>query len=682
MKKYNGNLMLVFVTSLIGSPQTFAETQLPEIQVSDTGEKPKSSITLQASGLPTAVTVIGRDEIERTNVGRDYTDLLRRVPGVNAYSFGQGDIGSPIKMRGFVGTSSHGGDVAVYIDGVPQNFPSANQGGPGMSDLSWLSPDMVERIEVIKGPFSALYGDQNRAGAINIVTRDAGDSSIAASLGSYSSTRVSGVYSGTSGPVRTFAVADVYGTKGYRDNSGEVRGSVFAKGAMVVDDALWALRGSYYKADWNAPGYINYANLLNGTIKPTDRDTTAPPLWGNAERFGLVLTRTPAKGEDGLHGTAYVEHFDKTRANPVTGNANALNVQNDNRWIYGGRALVNRSFSDRGAITFGGEIRGDRGTGINQRWDTAGGPGSNYNNNWNLDLITYGLFVQGQYRLLDSLKLVGGLRVDTFDYKIDNLKLPAASVNYYKSVTTPRAGIVWTPIKAIDIFANVGEGFRSPAERELSPPLALGPLGAAGGTSYPGLEPPKLKAHDFGFNALIGSQWKISAAKYHTLNKNEIRETVPGNGIYAGIGDTTRDGWETDLRFFATDTLSFYGSLGKVNAKVNIPTTAGQDLISGLPADTYGLGFEHSRPMAGGTLFVNGDASYLSGAPYYSGTNPVPLFSRPYTRYDLRVSYEQGKVRYTAYGTFQPRDFESEQAGATVDTRPRADLGIAIAYKF
>lgn len=674
--------LLASALVLLAPAIALADAQLQEIQVSGSGEKPKAALTMDATGLPAAVTVIGREEIERTNVGRDYTDLLRRVPGVNAYSFGQGDIGSPIKMRGFVGTSSHGGDVAVYIDGVPQNFPSANQGGPGMSDLSWLTPDMIERIEVIKGPFSALYGDQNRAGAINIVTRNSGDSSVGAALGSYETRRGTVVHSAEHDKLRSFVVADLYGTGGYRDNSGVVRGNLFAKASMEVDEAIWALRGSYYKSDWNGPGYISYANLMNGTVKPSDRDPNAPPLWGNAERFGAVATRTPAKGEEGLHLTAYAEHYDKSRANPVSGNTLAFNVQNDNRWVIGGRALWNMKLSPRASVAVGAELRNDRGTGINQRWDAATSPGTTYSNNWGLKLLTYGVFAQGQYLLRDDLKLIGGLRADAFDYDIDNRKLPAASMHYYKTVTTPRVGMVWSPIKALDLFANVGQGFRSPAERELSPSPGTGALGAAGGTINTDMKPPKVKAYDFGANATLGRHWKLGVARYHTLNQNEIRETASGSGIFQAVGDTTRDGWEVEATWFATDATSFYGSAGRVKGRINNPLTAGQDLISGLPENTYRLGVEHTTAMAGGKVMVNGDAFYISGAPYYSGTNTTPLFSRPYTRYDLRVSYEEGKLKYTAYGTFQPRDYASEQAGATVDTRPRNDLGIAINYKY
>lgn len=672
---------LPLALAALGAPAA-AETQLSEIRISERADKPKGSVTLEAAALPAAVTTIGRAEIERTNVGGDYTDLLRRVPGINAYSFGQGDIGSPVKMRGFTGTGAHGGDVAIYVDGVPQNFPSASQGGPGMSDLSWLTVDMIERIEVVKGPFSALYGDQNRAGAINIVTRSGGDSSVGASLGSYGEKRANLVHAGAQGELRTFVTAEIYDTDGYRDNSSATRGNLFAKTSLRTGDAVWALRGHYYKSDWDAPGYLSYASLLNGTVKPRDRDPNGPPLWGEAERFGLVLTRVPAQGEDGLHATAYAEHYDKSRANPVGGNPNALNVQNDHRWLAGGRALYNLSFSPRAALVVGGELRSDQGTGINRRWDTAAGPGNNYTSNWDLDLVAYGLFAQGQYSPLESLKLIGGLRVDAFDYHIDNRKRPAASLDYDKSVATPRLGVVWSPARTLDFFANVGEGFRAPAERELSPGGAPGPLGAAGGAAFPELKPPKVKSRDVGFNAVLGQHWKLSAARYHTLNQNEIRETAPGSGVYAGIGDTTRDGWEIDATFFATNALSFYGSVGKVKGRVENPPNPGQKLISGQPEDTHRLGFEYTGALAGWDVFVNGDAFHISGAPYYTGANPLPRFSRAYTRYDLRVSFERGRTRYTVYGTFQPREYASEQAGATVDPRPRTDLGVAVLYKF
>ncbi len=79
-------------------------------------------------------------------------------------------------MRGFATQGTHGADTAVYVDGVPQNIPSIQSiASHGAVFLEWLPPELIGGIDVIKGPVSALYGDQNRAGAVDIRTRDGGD---------------------------------------------------------------------------------------------------------------------------------------------------------------------------------------------------------------------------------------------------------------------------------------------------------------------------------------------------------------------------------------------------------------------------------------------------------------------------------------------------------------------------
>jgi outer membrane receptor for ferrienterochelin and colicin len=217
-----------------------AERILDTVTVSASGLKPRASLSTASEALPAAVTVIDQEEIARTNV-KDFTDLLRRVPGVNAFTYGQGDIGSPIRMRGFSG-NAHGGDVAIYVDGVPQNFPSASQGGSGMSDMSWLTADMIERIEVIKGPFSALYGDQARSGAINITTRNGGVSSFSTTLGRYGYARLNGVLTRADERGNLFAAGEIITSDGYRDNSDLTRGNLFAKYTVPLSDGLLSTR--------------------------------------------------------------------------------------------------------------------------------------------------------------------------------------------------------------------------------------------------------------------------------------------------------------------------------------------------------------------------------------------------------------------------------------------------------
>jgi hypothetical protein len=86
----------------------------------------------------------------------------------------------------------------------------------------------------------------------------------------------------------------------------------------------------------------------------------------------------------------------------------------------------------------------------------------------------------------------------------------------------PLAGIVWTPVRGLDLFTDVGQGFRSPNQTELSPSGALGPLGASGGTPYPDLAVPKVESYDFGATASMTDRRSVTAAGYHTFNEVEI----------------------------------------------------------------------------------------------------------------------------------------------------------------
>ncbi|MCW5625613.1 MAG: TonB-dependent receptor plug domain-containing protein, partial [Burkholderiales bacterium] len=251
-----------------------ADMTTDPVLVRASGTNPKGSLSVGSEALPTTVTVIDEEEISRTNY-RDFTDLLRKVPGMNAFAYGQGDIGSPLRLRGF-SANSHGGDTAVYVDGVPQNLPSASQGGSGMSDLSWLTPEMIERIEVIKGPFSALYGDQARGGVINIVTRKDGPSSVSGTMGRYDFGRLNGVLSTQTTRGSFFGVAELFHTGGFRDNSDIDRGNLFAKYTVPLEGGALGLRGNYYRADFNQPGYLSINDLNAGVVHPNQDNPYAP----------------------------------------------------------------------------------------------------------------------------------------------------------------------------------------------------------------------------------------------------------------------------------------------------------------------------------------------------------------------------------------------------------------------
>ena len=117
--------------------------------------------------MPAASTTIDATRVERTPVS-SYGDLFRSLPGFNVATYGQGAIGYGMAMRGF-GDGDHGRDIAYFIDGVPVNEISSIHTA-NYADLNILIPETVERIEVIRGPFSVEAG-LNLGGAVFITTK-------------------------------------------------------------------------------------------------------------------------------------------------------------------------------------------------------------------------------------------------------------------------------------------------------------------------------------------------------------------------------------------------------------------------------------------------------------------------------------------------------------------------------
>ena len=609
----------------------------------------REAVTLQPKALPATVQQLNQDDIASTNVGRDISNIFRRVPGVLANNIDQGETGNGFRMRGFATQGTHGADTAVYVDGVPQNIPSSQGGaGHGPVFLEWLNAELIDGVDVVKGPVSALYGDQNRAGAVDIRTRRGGSatpSSVSVSTERYGLRRSTLVLSNTLpttlANVDSLFMADLYRNDGYRYDSRTDRDSLFWKLSSHYDGARYSLQLVRYVADFAAPGYLLLPQWQAG-LDP--RSTQANnPGFGSARRTTVVFNRGPAEGEAGWFATAYAESFDRRRG--ITANATNHTVGVDDRDIFGARVLHNSTFAD-GAIALGAELRKDKGDAYRQMYVNRA-PTANYVNAQNLDLLTYGLFAQGQWRATDAVKLSAGARYDRFDYDIVNRKLPAASTGYDKGVFTPKLGASWAVTPQVELFANVAEGMRSPAAEQISSSGSTGPLGAAGGVISQ-IAPSKVRSYDLGFTASPASGWTVSGAAYAIRNSDEI--VGQADGSFKSVGQTTRRGLELEARWRVSSAASVYASVGKIlQARVDNPAPNTGAKLS-VPATQLKAGAQHKQRLGEGQLTLNADAYLISDMPTTQARQPrrsAPCRCTPATTCAPRTTGSRRSSRYT-----------------------------------
>ena len=147
------------------SSQAQNSVELPQVVVSG------SRLPVTPSGLAQSVTVIDQKQLLETNPAR-LEDVLARVAGVYVDQAGKTGGFSSFYMRG--AENSH---LLIMIDGVKVNDPTTTRGSA--YDLSSIDVHQIERIEVLRGPASAIHGGEALAGVLNIITKKSAQAGVA-----------------------------------------------------------------------------------------------------------------------------------------------------------------------------------------------------------------------------------------------------------------------------------------------------------------------------------------------------------------------------------------------------------------------------------------------------------------------------------------------------------------------
>lgn len=558
-------LLALFVSATVPAREAPAPDPLPSLPTVDVVQARDARTNLggEASAQPAAVVVITADEIAEMQVDH-VLDLFRDRAGIVVRQLNQGDIGDDFGLRGFAG--GHGVDAAVFVDGVPMN--QVNGRTHGLVDLNWLVPSMIERIEVIKGPWSVRHGNFALGGTVLITTRGGAETgALTLGAGGYGHASI-GLVAGDADGV---LVGEALRREGYRDAADSQCATVFARRGYALADGQLTLAVQADRREFAAPGYLPVDAVRAGLRDR--RDAVNASDGGEVEHAQAWAAWTGAlPGAWQLDGRAYVVVDERSRFADLGSGQSATLTDIETL----GASLVAERVDVRHALAFGLHLRRDSGTRRAFRANRRV-PGVATSDRA-ARAREFGLWAELQWRPTDELKITTGVRADRVDTTVTNRLNPGASGRGDADATGPRVGIAWQPAERVELYANRGRGFRSPSQVELSPD--------ARGARFQPLDAFEIDSADLGVRLDLGAGLSADLALYRTDTEDEVVQVAPGE--FANLGATTRDGAEGELRWRGDGVEAFVGA---ATVDASLVTDAAARAVTGVPTGSQVAGF-------------------------------------------------------------------------------------------
>jgi len=398
-------------------------------------------IAVTSAGLAQQVTVIDRQALQQMGAAR-LEDVLARLTGVYVDQAGGTGSFASMYMRG--AENSH---LLVLLDGVKLNDPTTTRGSA--YDLSSLDVAQIERIEVLRGPASAVYGGEALAGVLHIITRRAAQSGLSGSgyvgAGGDGHRRIGGQFAfGTpalQGEVSAGRTEEGSASRDARLRVNTVKGSLRFQPLPGMDTTVFATEVQRESAAFaDDSGGPRLAVIRDKTARDSrDRIVGARAEGGFAGEWRAQLALSMFDRRESANNAA----VDAGVRFPVPAFTSDTDFQRGNvaatvRWEPAGRGL---------SLVAGVEHQTEEGT-LTSIGDFFGA-GSPQTLTFALERDTSSVFAEAQWKLTPAIGLQLGVRND--------------KVQGIKAVTTPHLGLVWEvrPGSTLKFAAN--EGFKPPS---------------------------------------------------------------------------------------------------------------------------------------------------------------------------------------------------------------------------
>jgi iron complex outermembrane receptor protein len=460
---------------------------------------------------PSSISVISADQIRR-NGYRTLNEALRSVTGF--YTKNHGSY-TTMGVRGFAPPGDSNGRILLLVNGHEINN-NIDGSAPLGNDFP-IDMDLIDRIEIVRGPSSSIYGANAFFGVVNVIIRTGSNnrgtvvSGEAGSLGTYKETAIysldrggtqalfSASYWDTAAPGHLDHIEDPIGSTSNHDQTRRAFALVSSHGftlqaaassaeEKVPSSAQWC--GSCHQTDTHSTDFRGYADLQYEHSVWKGTQLTARAYYDTYETHGKYNDIRNCT-ESRCHGP--LVNYDNAHGDRV-----------------GAELKLTRRFLDKHRVTIGADY-----------YDTpaeSSAPTTNFI--YARTSALWGIYGEGEIRLHPKLILNVGVRTDLYNYSVG-------------STTNPRAALIFTPRKSTTLKFLYGTAFRAPSFSEV---YSAGMASQAA----PDLKPENIRTFEGVWEQQVGKRLTVSVAGFYNHIGSYIESQVkPVNGPDGPIDQTT-----------------------------------------------------------------------------------------------------------------------------------------------
>jgi hypothetical protein len=470
-------------------------------------------------------------------------DVLEAVPGLVVTQHSGSGKSNQMFLRGF--NLDHGTDFSTAIDGMPINLRSHGH-GQGYTDINFLIPETVARINFVKGPYHAELGDFSSAGGAEIETADVLNNQLAWTLGENGFHRGLAMGSFANGSTRLSGAVEVQRYDGaWTDVDEDVKK---VSGLLKLgggDDAIgWQTTVMHYDNEWHAADQIPERAVTAGVISPLGSIDTS--LGGDTRRSSVSGEYQRSRGDHTTRWTAYLvdyemnlySNFTYQLDDPVRGDQFQ---QVDERHILGGSYHHHWNPSGTLQHRWGIAVQHDDidtvGLHRTQARERTGTVRED-----TVEETSLGAHYEAIWSLGPRWRAVLGARADHFRFDV-NAEDPRNSGTEQDTLISPKASLIYRKSAATEWYASAGRGFHSNDARGVTQQVdpvtgeavsSVDPLASSSGA-------------ELGVKTQWQQRWNLAAALWHLELDSEL--LFVGD---AGTTEATRpsERWGLELNNF------------------------------------------------------------------------------------------------------------------------------------